>query len=358
MRQTRRETAAVASLARAAKGSAGWRNAVAALLLLACWLVPWSTATADTATLTRFFDDQARTAFADRKYDKALAYFLLVDRATPSPGAAYNVAVTAHTAGENALAFAYLDRYLASDDTVEARRSDAIRRAAQLRGQLALVRVDSDPPGALIYVNLKEHGSLGTTPRTIVVAPGEHQILLDSPRHLPARVSVKADRGKLVAAKTKLSPRTGGLVVTTAPANAPVEVRRDGATISQIAAGHSTQLPIGRYELRIQPEGHHPASTFVVVEEATDRTATLVARPLPPKTGTLLVTTGAVAAELYVDGKHTAKTPATLRDVAIGERILEIRAAGYRSARRTVHVREGRSTFLELTLDRAKRGAP
>jgi len=335
-----------------------WRNAIAALVLLACWLAPWSTATADTATLTRFFDDQARTAFADRKYDKALAYFLLVDRATPSPGAAYNVAVTAHTAGEHALAFAYLDRYLASDDTVATRRSDATRRAAELRGKLALVRVESEPPGALIYVDLKEHGSLGTTPRTIVVAPGEHQILLDSPRHLPARVSVKADQGKLASAKTKLSPRTGGLAVTTTPANVPVEVRHEGATISRLRAGISTRLPIGRYELRIQPEGHHPASTFVVVEEDANRTATLVARPLPPKTGTLMVTTGAVAAELYVDGKHTAKTPATLRNVAIGDRILEVRAAGYRNARRTVIVREGRSTFLELDLDRASKERP
>ncbi|MBW2527742.1 MAG: PEGA domain-containing protein [Deltaproteobacteria bacterium] len=333
------------------------RLALVLAALASCWLAPPRTAQADTATLTRFFDDQARAAFAKREYQSALEYFLLVDRATPSPGAAYNVAVTAHTAGEVALAFAYLERYLASDDDDQARRSDAERRAAELRGKLALVRVESEPSGAQIFVDLREHGALGETPRTIVVQPGVHQILLESPRHLPARASVTAEIGGTASVQQKLVARTGGLAVTTAPPGTPVDVLRSGALVRQLAAGATTQLPIGRYQLRMAPAGYHPAETVAVVEEGATRTAHLVARPLPPKTGALLVTTGSVTAELYLDGKLTAKTPATLRDVPVGQRSIELRARGYRNDRRRVTIVEDEAAFLKIELDRAAKEA-
>lgn len=342
---------------RPARHRAAGGRALVAVLLAACWLLSPSAAHADTATLTRFFDDQARTAFAARRYQLALEYFLLVDRATPSPSAAYNVAVLADTAGEQALAFAYLERYLASDDEDEARRADATRRAQALRAELALVRIDSDPPGARIYVDQVEHGAFGRSPRTIVVAPGAHRILLHAPRHRPAEVEVTAAVGQEATARAALVPLTGELLVRATPPGTPIEVRRQGALVRRIPAATSTELPVGRYELRIAPAGHHPAEAIAVVDEG-EQQLTLVARRLPPRTGTLLVTTGAVTADLYVDGKLTAETPATLRQVPVGEHTIELRAPGHRTATSTVRIVEGRPAFVELDLLRLREPRP
>ena len=64
------------------------------------------------------------------------------------------------------------------------RRAEAERRIQAMRERLALVRVESDPPGAAIYVDRKELGSHGLTPRTIVVPEGElaegYQVAFDA----------------------------------------------------------------------------------------------------------------------------------------------------------------------------------
>ena len=58
-----------------------------------------------------------------------------------------------------------------------------------------------------------------------------------------------------------------------------------------------------------------------------------------------------------MDGKLTAKTPATLRDVPVGERAIEVRARGYRNAQRSVAVADGEAAFVTIELDRDRKEA-
>jgi outer membrane receptor for ferrienterochelin and colicins len=325
---------------------------------LVVWLGATAGARADTATITRFFDDQAREAFAARRYPAALQYFLLVDRATPSPGAAYNVAVTAQTTGDLKLAFAYLASYLESDDQDAARREDADRRATTLRAGLALVRVESDPPGATLYVDQREYGSYGTTPRTIAVDPGEHKLLLDLAGHHSTTTSVVAKKAEQAAVRAALAPRTGQLRIETTPADAPVEIRQRGKTVRTAVGGKAIELPIGRYELHIEPAGFRPGEDVAVVEEGITGKVAMVARPIEPKTGKLLVTTGALGAALYLDGKHVATTPATLPAVPEGKHRLEVRAKGHRPATRTVTIAKDQSVLVTIALSPTVEPAP
>ena len=307
-------------------------------------------ARADTATITRFFDDQARQAFAERRYATALQYFLLVDRATPSPGAAYNVAVTAQTAGELKLAVAYLMSYLESQDTDATRRADAEQRAATLRAGLALVRVESEPPGATLYVDQREYGSYGKTPRTIAVEPGEHRLLLDLPGHHSATASVAAKKGAQESVRPTLAPLTGQLLVETTPAAVSVEIRQRGKTVQTAVGGKPIVLPVGRYELHLEPAEFRPSDETAVVEEGATGKIAMVARPIEPPTGKLLVSTGAIGAALFLDGKHVATTPATLPAVPEGKHRLELRAKGYRPVSRAVRVTRDQAALVTVEL--------
>ena len=59
-------------------------------------------------------------------------------------------------------------------------RKDVDQALAYLRPRLALVRVESTPPGASIFVGRRDLGALGSTPKTLALKPGRHRILLDS----------------------------------------------------------------------------------------------------------------------------------------------------------------------------------
>jgi hypothetical protein len=61
------------------------------------------------------------------------------------------------------------------------------------------------------------------------------------------------------------------------------------------------------------------------------------------------VSTGTAAAEVFVDGKRVAMTPATLSGLEVGTHALEVRA-GARSVRRSITITQGKATYLELDL--------
>ncbi|MFN9938558.1 MAG: PEGA domain-containing protein [bacterium] len=48
---------------------------------------------------------------------------------------------------------------------------------------MAVVRIETDPPGATIYVDRADLGARGTTPRVLAFAPGTVRILVERAGH-------------------------------------------------------------------------------------------------------------------------------------------------------------------------------
>ena len=65
--------------------------------------------------------------------------------------------------------------------------------------------------------------------------------------------------------------------------------------------------------------------------------------------GRLLVGSGAINAELFLDGRRLAVTPASLPDVSAGTHAIELRAGSLRVLRK-VEIRAGHTTYLEVKL--------
>ena len=114
---------------------------------------------ADRAEQARFHDElarryveQARRTGQRRFLEMALREFLLEQRIAPNPRIVFNIALCFQQLGRNAQAFHYFDEYTASDDDDAARRASAAEAMRTLRPRLALVRVDSDPPGATVAI--------------------------------------------------------------------------------------------------------------------------------------------------------------------------------------------------------------
>jgi outer membrane receptor for ferrienterochelin and colicins len=302
---------------------------------------------------TRFFDDLARQAYARGDYRAALQAFLQADAVTPSPRSSYNIGLCAHLAAEPGLAYAYFERYLAGPDHDAGRRADAARRMQALQSSLALVRVESDPPGATIVVDRAELGDYGTTPRTVPLAPGEHRVELSLEGHHPASTSVAAVRGELGEATLRLEPRTGSLETRVQPASAELELSRDGKPLSLRRSG-AVKLAVGRYLLRAKAPGHLPAETDVTIREAETSAVELALLPVPAPAGRLVIETPGVAAEVLLNGKAMTMTPARLDGVVAGSHRVELRARGYRVWKGRVKVDANKAAFVSVTLQRQR----
>jgi hypothetical protein len=304
---------------------------------------------ADVATEARFFDDAGRRAYEAGRYEQALESFQLVQELSPSPRMLYNIALCADLAGRGDMAFSLYGEYLKSDDSDPKRRAEAQRRAEQLRSKLALVAATSDPDGAAIYVDRKELGQFGVTPATIAVSAGEHHLIFEQPGFRPAERVVSAKIGTLSEVAAPLTPLLGRLRVNVTPGSAELRFLRDGKPVSAPHEGAGYPLPVGSYRVVATAPGYASAEAAVVVREDATSQLDLGLVPLQRATGLLLVSTGRTIADVYLDGRRVAVTPATVGEVAVGSHALELRVGG-RVVRRTVTIEQGKATHIGLEL--------
>lgn len=313
-------------------------------------------ARADDAAESRFFDRVGRRAFAQRRYERALESFLRAQRAAPSPRGLYNIAVCARLAHRDALAFTSFEQLLARSDLDAALRADAAAQRDALAGTLALVRVESDPPGATIYVDRRDLGAYGTTPTTLALPPGAHQIELTREHHEGATVTVEASVGQTREARAALSRHAGVVRVEASPPSATLVAQGEGSEVT-LSSGVPTRLPVGTYTIVASAEGFVPASTTLVVLADAEATRALALSPIPTPRGRVLVSTGAVAARVSIDGVVVSETPARVDGVVVGTHRVTVSADGWREWSEDVEVREGRTTFLSITLVRTEPGS-
>src|SRR5688572_12227280 len=81
----------------------------------------------------------------------------------------------------------------------------AAPRAADA-GKVRAVHIESEPPGAEVYLGDKEQGSRGQTPLDVELAPGEYVVIIELDGHVPAFQTLIVDdvRGKKATAPVTL----------------------------------------------------------------------------------------------------------------------------------------------------------
>lgn len=301
----------------------------------------------------RFFDDLARRAYAAGRFTEALEAFMHVNAVAPSPASLYNIAITADGAKRTDVAFVHYRQYLAGGDSDSARRADAEARLEKLKRGLALVLVETDPPGASVFVDREELGAYGTTPTMIVAEPGTRTILLRASGREGVSLQVTAARGSTAVASAKLEARLGLVKVRTSPGEARLVFLRAEQVVAPLQVEGQTRLPVGSYTVQVSAGGHAKRELAVTVSETQPVDVSVELEALPPEQGTLLVGCDVAGAEVWVDGTRAAQTPATLQ-VALGRHQVEVRAKGKRFVR-TVVVGKAAASYVEAALNRGSK---
>ena len=225
---------------------------------------------------------------------------------------------------------------------------DTVREAIdRLRPQLALVSVESDPPGAEIYVERRDLGSLGQTPKLIAVAEGRASIILEHHGHRPAELVVEAQRGAQRNLNARLERIFGTVAFPGLPPGASVRRGSAGGEVLRQGAGE-LRLPPGRHVLVTTAPGFEPSRLEVEVVGDAVTISPVSLRPM--LTGSIVVRANVEGALVRVDGREAGFTPLVIEKVALGRRLVEAEKEGHLPHRAAVEVRESTPAYLDLRL--------
>ena len=259
-------------------------------------------------------------------YMDALEHLLASNRLVPNRNVVYNLARTYEQLGKFSQAFRHYSDYRAVEPDTSRQRS-ADEALARIRPRVALVRVETDPPGARVFVDRIDLGSRGESPRLLALEPGSHTLILQSEGFYEARsTNVVASLGRESVLSLHLEPILGSVTLEGKPAGAIVRVDAEDAPV--LGALPSTlKLSPGPHMLIVSAPGYRTVRQLVQV--AADGSVPAVVE-LPLITGTLVVDALEKGALIEIDGLAAGFTPAVLTAVPAGIHVLRVSLPGYR----------------------------
>ncbi len=276
-----------------------------------------------------------RGADAYRKADflGALEHFLASNRLVPNRNVMFNIARAYEQLGRFPDAYRYYVDALTGEDDAATRRTveDAI---ARISPKVAVITVETTPPGATIYLGRKDLGSVGTTPTRLGLAAGRYTILAELPGHEPAASAPLDVVSGSATTLTLALVRVVGRVKIAGEPGTDVRVDDDGGARA-CQSPCELDLPPGPHTLYFGRAGFASAPRRVNV--VSHETVTVRAS-LAPLTGSVLVAADEPNALIEIDGKPVGFSPAVVPSVPVGRRRVRVSLRGYQAVEREIDV--------------------
>ena len=304
----------------------------------------------DVADEAQFHFSRGNQLYRQGRFDEALVELYASNRLVPNRNVKFNIARCLEQLRLYDEAFRAWSE-LARGDAPPAERAAIQAAIDRLRPQLALLQVTTTPPGATIFVNRRDLGALGTTPRRLALAPGSATVLLDLSGYRSVSVPVELAKGTEKQIAPTLERIYGAVVFRGLPPGATV---RDGATdgpLLVVGAGPTRLVP-GRHDLFVAAPAHAAARVTVDVPPDETTSVDVPLAPLPSPTGAVVVRANLDGALVRIDGREMGFSPAVIEGVPAGERLVEVEHEGRETFRATVTVETGRRAYLDVRLRR------
>lgn len=189
-----------------------------------------------------------------------------------SRNALFNAAIALDELGRHDESFNYFSEYLRVQGLSTADREEATRRQDALRMKVAVLRVRTEPPGALLWVDRKDLAPRGETPIELALPPGQRRAFIEMPGYAPIVRTQTIVRGETVVVDLPLSPLPVRVTVETDP-DARVLLNGD-----PIDANAPVNVQPGRHQVRVERDGQVRTRELNV---AVGDEPLLIAMPLP-----------------------------------------------------------------------------
>ncbi|MFH0901393.1 MAG: PEGA domain-containing protein, partial [Pseudomonadota bacterium] len=269
----------------------------------------------------------------------ALEHFLASNRLSPNPNAMIMIGRSYERLRRYPDAYRYYTDSLGVG-TNEVLREEVARALEGLRNKVTAISIETDPPGASIYVDRQNLGSWGVSPRTIALQPGSYRVFVELAGHRSAEAQVEAQLGATIPLTFKLERIVGHVHVESETGAA---VRVDDETSQRCHTPCDVELAPGVHELAIEHDSYRPVRQQVTV---TAGTTVRVHVPLVVRTGSMVVSTEEDGALVEIEGKPAGFTPVVV-SVPVGRRSVSIRSPGHVPVEREVVVDAENRTSLE-----------
>ncbi len=278
-------------------------------------------------------------------YHQALEHLLVSNRLAPNKNVVFNIARCFERIRNYNEAYRYYSDYVAIETEPE-RLESAQEALTRIKPQVALLRVESTPPGAKVYINRRELGSRGVTPRALALPPGEYVVLIERKGYETKKVQdVKLERGKETELMFTLNQIQGQLGITGTPRGAEIRVDSESAPIAGTVPTQLLLTP-GPHIIFIRVPGQKEHVQRLVTVRAKERTTIELAL----RFGALKIQTEKPGARVSIDGEFAGTTPLDLAGVRAGTRKIRITRAGTRPYIRRVDIRTGQTSEVNARL--------
>lgn len=255
--------------------------------------------------------------------DQALLFFMQANRLSPNTASAGNVGHTYTALGKFPEAYRWYAYALSLTDEPTPQLEEAMKR---IEASVVLVEVTSTPPGATVYVDRKNLGSVGTTPVTLALERGTYRVIVEAEGYVDFTSDpLQLDRRGM---RTQVSPELEAIVGTvqiTGDAGTTVHLNQPSAP-ALCTVPCSVELPTGQQLLHFRSEGYRsqPSLINVVEGQVVQATAELVL-----VTGSVRIEADEIRARVEVDGVVRGFTPAVINGVRAGRRTIRITKDGF-----------------------------
>ncbi len=191
---------------------------------------------------------RARGRARARALEQALdAYLGVLRLGTRTRNVVFNTALTLAELERNDEAFNYYSEYLRAFDLSDDERAEGQRRIDALRPSVAVIRVESTPPGAEVRVGRRDLPVRGATPIELALPPGAHPVFLTRAGYAEASGEATAAVGSTATLTLTLAPEPVAVQVI-APAHGRLtlddRVIEPGRTIAVVPGAHVVRLEV------------------------------------------------------------------------------------------------------------------
>ncbi|MFO0678014.1 MAG: TonB-dependent receptor [Polyangiaceae bacterium] len=283
--------------------------------------------------------------YKEADFRGALEHFLASNRLVANRNVIFNIARTYEQLNRAADAYRYYMMALDAEPKPDARKpiEEAIQR---ISANVAVLRVETDPPSATLYLNRKDLGPRGTSPRPLGLVAGKYKVIAELPGYETAEsedVDVKV--GGEVKVSLKLKPILGVLRVEGLAAGAKVRLDvEDAAPLGTIP--FVTPVSPGRHTLFVQKDGFQASELTVDVPARGE----VAVRPqLVALTGNVVVNADVRDALISVDGQPRGFTPSVL-NIPVGTHTVRITQSGFKTEEQTIVVKPNEQAKVEVVL--------
>jgi outer membrane cobalamin receptor len=199
-------------------------------------------------------------------YQGALEHFLASNRLVPNRNVGFNIARCYEQLKQYPAAFRYYTQALEGEQDAQA-RARVESALDKIKPHVAVLKILTDPPGATIYIDRKDLGPRGNSPRTLGLTPGRYKVIAELANYEPAEsFEIEAPLAGETLVTLKLAPKleglTGNLVVNADERGALIEV--DGKPRAFTPA--IVNLPAGPHAVRISLKGFRAIDQNVTIK--------------------------------------------------------------------------------------------